>query len=281
MHFVLLSLDLYHCMPGPEISVRKNLSGMRPSPENRAVFRFYEELNDFLPSGRRKKDNIYSFNGNPSVKDAIEAQNVPHTEVDLILVNGNPVDFGYKLRGGDRVSVYPVFESLDIGPVKGNRVKPLRETKFILDVHLGKLAKLLRMTGFDTLYRNNLEDKEIIALALAQNRIILTRDRGILKNSVVRKGYYIRSQKPEEQLKGVLARFQLHSSIKFLSRCIACNDKIEKVEKKDIAQKLKPATSKYFNRFFRCTGCGRIYWEGSHYDRMMNYYNNLKSNLKA
>ena len=253
---------------------------MRPAPENRAVFRFYEELNDFLPSGNRKKDNLYSFNGNPSVKDAIEAQNVPHTEVDLILVNGNPVDFGYKLRGGERVAVYPVFESFDISPVKGNAAEPLRETKFILDVHLGKLAKLLRMTGFDTLYRNDLEDKEIIDIGLAQDRIILTRDRGILKNSVVRKGYYIRSQKPEEQLKEILARFQLRSSTKFLSRCIACNGEIEKVNKKDIEQKLKPGTSKFFDRFFRCCDCGRIYWKGSHYDRMMDYYKNLKSNLE-
>jgi uncharacterized protein len=254
---------------------------MRPAPENRAMFRFYEELNDFLPSGQRKKENLYRFNGNPSIKDAIEAQNVPHTEVDLILVNGNPVDFGYKLLGGDRVSVYPVFESFDIGRLKGTKVKPLRETKFILDVHLGKLAKLLRMTGFDTLYHNNLEDKEIIELALAQNRIILTRDRGILKNSFVRKGYYIRSQKPEEQLKEVMSRFQLQSSTKFLSRCITCNGEIGKVKKKDIEQKLKPGTSKYFDRFFQCTGCGRIYWEGSHYDRMLDYYKNLKLNLKA
>ena len=252
---------------------------MKPAPENSAVFRFYEELNDFLPSRHKKQYKVFFFKGTPSIKDAIEAQNVPHTEVDLILVNGNPADFNYKLQSGDRVSIYPVFESFDIGPVKRCTGEPLRETKFILDVHLGKLAKLLRMTGFDTLYRNDFEDNEIIKEAMAQNRIILTRDRGILKNSLVKKGYYIRSQKPKEQLKEVINRFQLHSAIRFLCRCIACNSIIQEVEKKDVRKNLKRGTMIHFEKFFKCDSCGRIYWEGSHYDRMVNYYKELRSEL--
>ena len=118
---------------------------------NTACFRFYEELNDFLSRDKHKKEFQYHFDGKPSVKDAIEAIGVPHTEVDLILVNGASVGFDYNLRHGDRVSVYPVFESFDITPVIRLRDKPLRNTAFILDVHLGKLANILRMLGFDTL----------------------------------------------------------------------------------------------------------------------------------
>ena len=146
-----------------------------------ANFRFYEELNDFLPENKRKIEYSYAFYGTPAVKDAIEAEGVPHTEVDLILVNGKSVGFDYLLQHSDRVSVYPVFETLDISPVIRLREKPLRESKFILDVHLGKLTKLLRRLGFDSNYRNDYSDPEIVNISLKEKRIILTRDRGILK----------------------------------------------------------------------------------------------------
>jgi hypothetical protein len=137
-----------------------------------ASFRFYAELNDFLPRAQRHTTFPYHFTGTPAVKDAIEAAGVPHPEVDLILVNGMSVAFDYPLRDGDRVAVYPVFESFDISPIVHLRPQPLRETKFILDVHLGKLAKHLRMLGFDTLYRNDYQDPDIIATALRERRII-------------------------------------------------------------------------------------------------------------
>ncbi len=247
----------------------------------KALFRFYEDLNDFLPAGHRKKDKTYTFKGNPAVKDSIEAQNVPHTEVDLIVVNGNPVDFNYKLRDGDRVSVYPVFETLDIRPAIKTGRKPLRVTKFILDVHLGKLARLLRMTGFDTMYRNDYEDAEIIRIGEEETRIILTRDRGILKNSRVTRGYFIRSQKPWEQIKEVINRFQLQDDIKFLCRCIKCNSPIESVEKKEVAHMLKAGTANIYSRFFKCRGCGNIYWQGSHFNRMAGYMKRLQTELRS
>ncbi|MBN1293701.1 MAG: twitching motility protein PilT, partial [Candidatus Latescibacteria bacterium] len=141
-----------------------------------AQFRFYEELNDFLPTEKRKIDFTYEFDGTPSIKDVVEALGVPHTEIDLILVNGASVDFSYHMCDVDIISVYPVFESLDISPVTHLREKPLREPKFILDVHLGKLAKYMRLLGFDTVYDNLYDDHEIVALAVAQKRTILTRD---------------------------------------------------------------------------------------------------------
>jgi len=233
-----------------------------------ATFRFYEELNDFLPPERKKTPFTYSFEGRPSVKDAIEAIGVPHTEVDLILVNGEPVTFGRNLEDGDVVSVYPVFESLDISSVARLRGKPLREPRFILDVHLGKLAKYLRMLGFDTLYENDYDDPEIIERAKTDGRIILTRDLGILKNSAVTRGYWLRSKDSREQLKEVMARFNLRGAVSPFTRCMECNGTMEKVDKSSIEERLEPKTKRYFDEFFRCSSCGKIYWKGSHFERM-------------
>jgi uncharacterized protein len=238
---------------------------------NLAWFRFYEELNEFLPSRKRKCTFAYSFNGNPAVKDAIEAIGVPHTEIDLILVNSISVDFSYRLVNNDSVSVYPVFESFDISPVTHLRKKPLRKLKFILDVHLGKLAKYLRLSGFDTCYRNDYDDPEIIRLALTERRILLTHDLGLLKNRQVTHGYWIRSQYLREQLIEVFRRFDLKNHVRLFSRCMECNGKVIRVLKKEVAGRLLPMTNEFFDEFRRCSSCGRIYWNGSHYIRMKKY----------
>jgi len=152
-----------------------------PRKAHFAEFRFYEELNDFLPAEKHKTSFRSPFYGSPSVKDTIQAMGVPHTAVDLILVDGQSVDFSHRLRGGERVAVYPVFERLDISPVIHLRPRPLRCTRFILDVHLGKLARYLRMLGFDAAYNRDWDDVTIIDLSLQQQRIILTRNLGVLK----------------------------------------------------------------------------------------------------
>ncbi len=184
-----------------------------------AWFRFYEELNDFLPADKRKITFPYKLSGSPSVKDVIEAIGVPHTEVDLILINGNSVKFDHNLSHGDHISVYPVFENLDISHVTRVRPKPLRKTRFIVDVHLGRLSRLLRMLGFDTLYKNNYKNEEIITEALTQKRIILTRDPGLLKNRSITHGYLIRGTDPHEQAREVICRFDLYSQAKPFIRC--------------------------------------------------------------
>ena len=183
-----------------------------------AQFRFYEELNDFLFPSKKKTLFSYQFNGTPSIKDVIEGMGVPHTEVDLILVNGISVGFDYHLLHGDHVSVYPVFESLDISPIVLLREKPLRKSTFILDVHLGKLARSLRMLGFDSLYRNDYEDSEIISISVKEKRIILTRDQDILKRRAVTRGYLIRSTSLEEQIHEVLSRFDLFQGDRGMGR---------------------------------------------------------------
>jgi uncharacterized protein len=242
-----------------------------------ATIRFYEELNDFLPLEKKKVAFIYPFDGTPSIKDVIEAIGVPHVEVDLILVNGASVDFNYLLKDKDIVSVYPVFEALDIANVSHLRNGPLREVKFILDVHLGKLAKYLRMLGFDTFYQNDNDDHEIIRISLAEHRVILTRDVGLLKVKSVSHAYFIRSHKPKEQLKEVLRHFDLYHLIDPFNRCIKCNGKLEMVRKEEIIQQLEPLTIKYFNEFFRCTNCQSIFWEGSHYEHMKDFIDTCKT----
>ena len=231
-------------------------------------FRFYEELNDFLPSAKRKITFDYPFSANQSVKDAIEALGVPHVEVDMILINGDPVDFTYKLRDDDRISVYPVFETFDISKVSLLRKKPLRDPRFILDVHLGRLARYMRLCGLDTIYYKHLTDPEIINISLKEHRIIITRDRNLLKNKALTHGYWIRSPKPELQFREVLNRFSLKDNLSPFTRCLECNSILSEIPKEKILERLLPATRKEFNKFRICTTCNRIYWEGSHYEKM-------------
>ena len=233
-------------------------------------FRFYEELNDFLPAARRKIQFSYSFRGNPSVKDAIEAIGVPHVEVDMILANGESTDFSYKIKDGDTFSVYPVFESLNIVPVTHLKGRPLRITRFICDVHLGKLARYLRLFGFDTYFRGDLDDNEIIDISILEKRIILTRDTGLLKNKKVTHGYRIRSVDAPDQLKEICIRLDLKRSINPFTLCMECNGKLEDVSKSEIRDRLLPLTKRYYRKFKRCSNCDRVYWNGSHYKRMNN-----------
>jgi uncharacterized protein with PIN domain len=200
--------------------------------------------------------------------DAIEAQGVPRTEVDLILANGNSVGFKYRLRDGDRVASYPVFESLDISSLVRLRAKPLRRTAFVLDGHLGRLARLLRMLGLDVRYQRDVEDVEIVRVATAEQRIILTRDRGILKRRAVTHGYCVRSMEPIEQAREVVRRFDLYAQARPLTRCIRCNGTISEISKQVVLERLPARTASTYEQFYRCTSCDQVYWPGSHYHRM-------------
>lgn len=233
--------------------------------DHRAEFRFYEELNDFLPPARRKMSFPYEFNGAPAVKDAIEALGVPHTEVDLILANDRSVGFEYNLRPGDRIAVYPVFEALDISPVTRLRPGPLREVRFLLDVHLGKLARFLRLLGFDTSYATEAADEEIIRKAREERRIILTRDLGILKDGRVTHGYWVRRTRAPEQCREVLRRFDLARAIAPFTRCLACNGRLSERTLSEVAARLPARVAARCREFRACDRCGRLYWKGTHY----------------
>jgi uncharacterized protein with PIN domain len=234
----------------------------------RAVFRFYEELNDFLPVGRRKVAFEHDFFGTPALLDVIQAIGVPHGAVDLILVDGRAVDFGYRLHGGERVAVYPMFERLDVGPVSPLRRRPLRRTRFLLDVHLGKLARILRLLGFDSAWDAAWDDEAIIRRSLSERRVILTRDLGILKQRRVTHGYWLRNQEPEAQAAEVIDALDLRSRVQPFTRCLECNDEIHTVDAADVCNEVPPGVLRRFDDFRRCGGCGRVYWRGSHYDRM-------------
>lgn len=236
-----------------------------------ASIRFYEELNDFLPKDKKKTTFLHIFSGNPSVKDVIESLGVPHVEVDLILVNSKSVGFNYKVRDEDNISVYPVFESIDIAGATHLREKPLRVIKFILDEHLGRLTRYLRICGFDTVLSTGYGDREIINISLTEKRIILTRDRQLLKSRKVTHGYCIRSDSIREQIVEVFRRFDLKDMTKLFTRCIECNTLLVSVSKEKIQEKLLPGTRKYYNEFRKCPGCDRIYWEGSHYEKMKDF----------
>jgi uncharacterized protein with PIN domain/sulfur carrier protein ThiS len=244
---------------------------------HKIYLRFYEELNDFLPEAKRKKRFAHQFIDRTTVKDLIESLGVPHTEVDLILVNGQSVNFKYLINDGDDISVYPVFESLDITEVQHLRRKPLRKPKFIADVHLGRLVRYLRMLGLDVRYKNNFDDEEIVELSLKERRAILTKDRGILKRNEVTHGYWIRSTKAEAQAKEVLERFNLQDEINAFSRCIECNELLKPVKKEKVIDHLPPKVKQTQQEFRFCPFCKKIYWKGTHYLRMLKFIQSMKN----
>lgn len=230
--------------------------------------RFYEELNDFLPPARRKVSFTHELTRRTSVKDLIESFGVPHTEVEMILVNGRSVDFSYIVQADDRISVYPVFEGLDISPLLQLRDKPLREPRFVVDANLGQLARYLRLLGFDVLYRNDFVDREVARIASEEKRIVLTRDRALLQRKVITHGYFVRAVKPREQVREILTRLDLYRALRPFTRCLRCNGELEDVDKETVLHQLEPKTKKYYERFRRCQACGQAYWKGSHFDRM-------------
>jgi uncharacterized protein with PIN domain len=233
----------------------------------RSCFRFYAELNDFLPAARQGVAFAHEFHGGPSVKDVIESLGVPHTEIDLILVDGESVEFSCILRDGAWVSVYPVFESIDIAPLARVRPAPLRDVRFVLDGHLGRLARYLRMLGFDVRWRNDADDAEIARIAAAEHRVLLTRDSGLLKRRIVTHGYRVRDVDPRRQLAEVVRRLDLFRSIVPFQRCLCCNDLLETVRDEDVAG-VPPRVRERHDAFRRCSSCKRVYWAGSHHRRM-------------
>jgi uncharacterized protein len=232
-----------------------------------ASIRLYGPLNDFLPPLRRGATLVYQFDGTPSIKDLVEAVGVPHTEIDMLVVNRDAVDFAYRVRDGDRVAVYPRFRFLESGEAR-LQPPPQDEPRFVADVHLGRLAGYLRLAGFDTSYRNDYPDDEIVAISAGEDRIVLTRDVGVLKHRAVKRGYFIRETQPARQLVEVLREFDLADRTRAFTRCVRCNTMLERVAKEEVIDRLQPLTREHYQDFSRCPTCQRVFWEGSHYERM-------------
>jgi uncharacterized protein with PIN domain len=233
-----------------------------------ATFRFYEELNDFLAPDQRKQEFSCPCARAATTKHMIEALGVPHTEVELIMVNGESADFNRILQDGDRVAVYPKFEALDVTPLLRVRDYPLRVTRFVADSHLGGLAHMLRMMGFDTLYDNHFHDDEIVAIAEQDGRIVLTRDRELLKRRTITHGCYVHALKSEPQLREIVKRLDLARSAKPFTLCLHCNVPLHPIDKASVFDRLPPKVQVNYERFSTCDTCGRVFWEGSHWRNM-------------
>ncbi len=231
-----------------------------------ATLRFYAELNDFLPGD--STTIVHRFDVPGSVKDVIESCGVPHTEVDLIIVGGTSVDFGYRVRDGDIVSVYPVFESFDISPLIRLRPEPLRVPRFVLDGHLSKLAGYLRLLGFDALCSHDYTDHDLVEIASAEVRCVLTRDVGVLKHGSLDRGYFVRATDPRDQLTEVVRRFHLGSRIDPFTRCMECNGELTDAGEAEVADRLPEGVAGSHHRYRACSGCRRVYWRGSHFERL-------------
>jgi len=214
-----------------------------------ATFRFYEELNDFLAPDRRKQAFSVPCAQAATTKHMIEALGVPHTEVELILVNGESADFSRLLQDGDRVAVYPRFEAMDVTPLLRVRDYPLRETRFVADAHLGGLAHMLRMLGFDTLYDNHFQDDAIVAIAGPDGRIVLTPDREMLKRRAVTHGCYVHALKSEAQLREIVERLDLARSARPFTLCLHCNAPLRPVDKASVLDRLPPRCANTMSAF--------------------------------
>ncbi len=234
-----------------------------------AIFIFHDRLKDFLPSRQRNHPITHHFKERASVKDMVESLGVPHPEIEAIFANTAPQNFTYLVEDGDIIEVYgEIPEGLPYMPLR-SPLPPI--PSFVLDTHLGQLAVYLRMLGFDTLYRNDYPDEELADISSREGRILLTRDKGLLKRGIVTYGYFIRNSNPKQQVVELLRRYRLTGAVAPLRRCIRCNGVLNSVPKEEIAEHLEPNTRALFHEFSRCSLCGQLYWKGSHYDNMLSF----------
>ena len=222
-------------------------------------------MRGFLHKDLRSGTVTHSFNARGSVKDTIEACGIPHTEVDLIVANGHSVDFSYRVNHQDYISVFPVFTSIDITAIAKVRPEPLRAMQFVADDHLGRLARYLRLLGFDTLYERDWDDPELVRISTAEQRVLLSRNVGLLKHRSITHGYYVHATDPKRQVTEVVRRFRLAQQLTPFIRCMSCNGALVHVAKEDITDRLAPLTRRHVDDFQVCSSCDKVYWEGAHH----------------
>ncbi|UWZ38948.1 hypothetical protein Drose_12390 [Dactylosporangium roseum] len=217
--------------------------------------RVAEPLRFLLPVRHRHGDVRVPVDGVSTVRHLVESLGVPRTEIGELLVNGRPV--GPEARPGKD-------DVVDVRPV--GRPQRIAEPRFVLDVHLGALARRMRLLGLDVAYRNDAEDAELVAQSAAERRVVLTQDRGLLRRRALTAGAYVHGARADEQLRDVLSRFD--PPLTPWSRCPACNGGVEPVAKPEVEHLLEPGTRRSYSTFARCRTCGRVYWRGAHADRL-------------
>lgn len=237
--------------------------------------RCYAELNDFLTADRRQRTIEVHLNAPAPVRHLIVNLGIPPSEVELVMINGSSKGLDAGLGDGDRVALYPMFESLDISPLLRMRRRPLRSVRFIADAHLGRLARHLRLLGFDTLFANDPGDERLAAIAAEESRILLTRDRALLMRRAVTHGIYVPQKRPREQVRHVLDRLDLYRLLRPFTRCTVCNGLLAPVSKDEVRNKLPPRVLAKFDEIWECGGCDRVYWQGSHYVRLRSIVDQL------
>jgi uncharacterized protein len=237
--------------------------------------RAYAELNDYLPPGQRYRTFTIILDGEIAVSSLLGRVGIPTHVVDLVLRNSEPAGFGDPVSSGDRVSVYPVFETFDISAVQRLRPKPLRSPAFVLDVHLGKLATYLRLLGFDALYSPTYHDEQLVSISTTERRILLSKDRILLGDPRLERAATVRADSPESQLREVVHGFNLEVLIRPFTRCLVCNTLLVSVGKNEILDSIPPHVRETRDRFTQCPDCKRIFWEGSHYNRMVKFISSI------
>lgn len=222
-----------------------------------ASFRFHGPLADFLPRERRGTRFDYGCARAATLKNAIEALGVPHTEVGRLVLNGEAATLQRIVREGDAIEVFPPKPEKSPDPF------------FLADAHLGGLARFLRMLGFDTVHDPALHDEAIRRIAHEERRIVLTRDRELLKCRDIARGCYVHATRVDAQLAEVAARYRLAERSRPLTLCLRCNLALERVEKEALAGRIPQKILLGQDEFTHCRGCDRVYWPGSHYQRML------------
>ncbi|MBN1858047.1 twitching motility protein PilT [Candidatus Bipolaricaulota bacterium] len=238
----------------------------RGSGGRRAWLRFYGELNDHLPAEARQRAAVMRFDVAPTVKCAIEGFGVPHVEVSLVTRAGEPLGFSDRIAAEDRIAVYPLFTRLDVSASGSVGIAPPRPTRFIADTHLHRLCRLLRLLGIDTEIIVRGEDP--VTASISSRRVVLTRDRHLLMRRSLELGYWVRSMDPMSQVAEVVQRFDLAAQVRPLQRCSVCNGLLASVDKQDVARRLPPRTAAWLDTYTRCEHCGKLYWRGTHVDRI-------------
>ncbi len=242
---------------------------------------FHGELNGLLPASYQNCPGILAdTRRRASIKDIVESFGVPHTEVGTILHQGQELPFAYIPEASEIIHIQPHQPPVDISSQTLLQPTVLEAHKFVVDVNVGKLARLLRMLGFDTAYQSKWSDSWIAELAWQEGRIVLSRDKGLLKRKKIEYGRLLRSQQPKTQLQEVLSLFALQQEVRLFSRCLRCNCLLQAVRKERIAHLLLPKTKKYFHEFCICPGCERIYWPGSHMQKMQHLVQTMKPDLR-